>query len=441
MNKKTVIISCPIDTMSGYGARSRDVAKAFIELDKYDVKIIPQRWGNTPWGFIEDNPEWEFLNSHIFHPEPNKQYPQPDIWIQITIPNEFQKQGKYNIGITAGIESTVAPAGWIEGCNRMDLVLGSTNHTIEVLKQSKFQKHDKNTNQVVGTIELTTPTKVLFEGFNEDIYHNKYGAFNLSNIREEFCYLFVGHWLNGEFGHDRKNISLLIKAFCETFKNKSKQPALILKTSHSGTSYMDREVTLKKIKQIRKTIKGKCPKVYLLHGEFTDIEMNSLYNHSKVKAMISLTKGEGFGRPLLEFTQSKKPIITTGWSGHIDFLKPDMSVLLPGVVNDIHPSARNSWFIEGAKWFDVDQMAVGKALKDTYKNYKNYTHKAKQQGNYCKKNFTFDKMKELLGVILDENVKEAPQQVQLQLPKLKKVGEENKIKLPKLKLPKLSKTE
>ena len=130
MNKKTVIISCPIDTMSGYGARSRDVAKAFIELDKYDVKIIPQRWGNTPWGFIEDNPEWEFLNSHMFHPEPNKQYSQPDIWVQITIPNEFQKQGKYNIGITAGIESTVAPADWVEGCNRMDLVLGSTNHTV-----------------------------------------------------------------------------------------------------------------------------------------------------------------------------------------------------------------------------------------------------------------------------------------------------------------------
>ena len=114
-----------------------------------------------------------------------------------------------------------------------------------------------------------------------------------------------------------------------------------------------------------------------------------------------------------------------------------MSTLLPGVVNDIHPSARNNWFIEGAKWFDVDQMAVGKALKDTYKNYKNYTHKAKQQGNYCKKNFTFDKMKELLGVILDENVKEAPQQVQLKLPKLKKVGEDSN--LPKLKLPKLKK--
>ena len=53
--KPMFIISCPIDTYSGYGARSRDLVKAIIELDKYDVKILPQRWGNTPWNFIEDN--------------------------------------------------------------------------------------------------------------------------------------------------------------------------------------------------------------------------------------------------------------------------------------------------------------------------------------------------------------------------------------------------
>jgi len=441
MNKPIVMISCPINTYSGYGSRSRDVAKAFIELDKYDVKILPQRWGNTPWGFIDDHPEWEFLNKHFFHPEPNKQYPKPDIWVQITIPNEYQPQGNYNIGITAGIESTLCPAEWIEGCNRMDLILGSSKHTIDVLKNSKFQKQDKQTNQVIGNIELNKPTEVLFEGFNQDVYKKNVPIGLQLEVREEFCYLFVGHWIQGDFGHDRKNIGLLIKAFCETFKNKQKQPALILKTSHAGASYMDRDFTLKKIKDIKKTVKGKCPNVYLLHGDFTDTEINELYNHPKVKAMVSLTKGEGFGRPLLEFTQTKKPIITTGWSGHIDFLKPDMSILLPGNLSDVHPSARNNWFIEGAKWFDVDQMQLGRVLKDTYKKYKGFLPNSKRQAHYCKENFTYEKMKELLGEILDKNVKAAPKQVPLQLPKLKKIGETNGIELPKLKLPKLKKIE
>ena len=52
--KPLYVISCPIDTYSGYGSRSRDLVKAIIELDKYEVKILPQRWGSTPWGFIEE---------------------------------------------------------------------------------------------------------------------------------------------------------------------------------------------------------------------------------------------------------------------------------------------------------------------------------------------------------------------------------------------------
>ncbi len=60
--KPVFVISCPIDTYSGYGARSRDIVKAIIKTDKYDVKILPQRWGATPWNFIEDHKdEWGFL--------------------------------------------------------------------------------------------------------------------------------------------------------------------------------------------------------------------------------------------------------------------------------------------------------------------------------------------------------------------------------------------
>ena len=310
--KPTFIISCPIDTYSGYGARSRDVVKAIIEMDKYDVKILSQRWGSTPWGFIEDHEEWGFLNKHLFQPEPNKQYPKPDIWMQITIPNEFMPQGHYNIGMTAGIETTLCKPEWIEGCNRMNIVVGSSEHTIQVLKNSKFQQKDNKTQQVVKNIELSTKTEVLFEGFDENVYKKTNEILDLPEIKESFCFLFVGHWMQGAFGHDRKNVGLLVKSFLETFKNKKNQPALIMKTSGGVVSYMDKEDLLKKINKIKKTVKGKLPKIYIIHGDLLDSEMNELYNHPKVKCMVSLTKGEGFGRPLLEFTQTKKPIIATG---------------------------------------------------------------------------------------------------------------------------------
>jgi len=440
--KPTFFISCPIDTYSGYGARSRDVVKAIIEMDKYDVKIIPQRWGATPWGFIEDHKEWDFLNKHLFTPPPNQQIPKPDIWMQITIPNEFIPNGHYNIGMTAGIETTLCKAEWIEGCNRMNIVVGSSEHTIQVLKSSKFQKKDNNTQQVLANIELNTKTEVLFEGFDENVYKKTKEVLDLPEIKESFCFLFVGHWMQGALGHDRKNVGLLVKAFLETFKNKQNQPALIMKSSGGVISYMDRESLLKKINEVKKTVIGKLPKIYIIHGDLLNEEMNELYNHPKVKCMVSLTKGEGFGRPLLEFTQTKKPIIATGWSGHIDFLKPDMSILLPGTLGDIHPSVKNDWFVEGAKWFDVDQMVLGKTLKDMHKNYKNYTHKSKQQGNFAKENFTYNKMKEKFSQMLEENVTSSPKQVPLNLPKLElpKLKKVNELKLPKLELPKLQKT-
>jgi len=424
--KPLFIISSPFDTYSGYGARSRDLIKAIIKTDKYNVKLLSQRWGATPFGFCIDNPEWGHLYSLVL---PNNQIPkQPEIWAQITIPSEFQSVGKFNIGFTAGIESTLCTGDWVEGMNRMDLNIVSSEHAKKVFQESKFERRNKETNVLEGVVELNKPIEVLFEGANTDIYKVIDTPCSLDiQIKEKFAYLFVGHWMQGDLGEDRKNVGLLIKAFYETFKNKSNKPALILKTSQVGSSYVDREEILKKIKQIKKTVNSNnLPNVYLLHGEFTDEEMNEIYNHSKVKAMVSLTKGEGFGRPLLEFTLSKKPLITSGWSGQMDFLNPEFTCLIGGGLTNVHPSAANQWLISESQWFSPDHGQIGYYLKDVFENYKNYIDKAKRQAFKSKTEFNWDKMVEKLDNILINTLPEFPKEVKLALPQLKK------IELPKL---------
>jgi len=431
--KNTFVISCPIDTYSGYGSRSRDLVKALINLDKYDVKILPQRWGNTPHNFIEDHKEeWGFLQPHVVTTQLTA---QPDIWAQITVPNEFQAVGKFNIGITAGIETTICAPQWIEGMNRMNLNLVSSEHSKKVFQDSKFQKQDDNTKQIVGTVELTAPIEVLFEGVDITKYFaspsppaSEIGQ-SLNKIEEEFAFLFVGHWLQGDFGQDRKDVGGLIRVFLETFKNKQKKPALVLKTMAGPASIVDRDQILKKIDAIKGSINSKnLPNIYLLHGEVSDDEMNQLYNHSKIKAMISLTKGEGFGRPLLEFTQVKKPVIAPNWSGQIDFLNHEFASLIPGNLTPIHPSAQvPDMLIEGSQWFTADYGFVSGLLKDYFDNYKKYQENGKRLGFYCKTNFSFEKMQDKLDSILSSKVPEIPKQVQLKLPQLKK------IELPKLK--------
>ena len=416
--KSTFFISSPFDTYSGYGARSRDIIKAIIETGKYNVKLLSQRWGNTPFGFCEDNPEWAFLNEYVYS-NPQLQE-QPDIWMQITVPNEFQSVGKYNIGVTAGIETTIAHGSWVEGINRMNLTLVSSEHAKQTFLNSQFETRNAQ-GQSLGQVKVEKPIEVLFEGVNLDTYFpdNKPCLIDF-NIKEDFAYLFVGHWLQGEMGEDRKNVGLLIKAFYETFKNQKSKPALILKTSGATTSYMDRDELIKKIQSIKQSVNSTdLPNVYLLHGDFSDKEMNSLYNHSKVKAMVSLTKGEGFGRPLLEFSLTKKPIITTNWSGHTDFLKPEFNALIGGQLQKIHPSAVvPNMLIAESEWFAPDHGQIGHYLKDVYKNYKSYAEKAKRQAYRSKNEFSWDKMKEKLDVIFSNNIPQLPKQIELKLPNL-----------------------
>ena len=189
---------------------------------------------------------------------------------------------------------------------------------------------------------------------------------------------------------------------------------------------MDRDEVLKRIHQIRKTVNStNLPNIYLLHGEFTDGEINEIYNHSKVKAMVSLTKGEGFGRPLLEFTQSKKPILTTNWSGHLDFLNTGFTTLIPGILTNVHPSTVNQFLLKESQWFSPDPGRVGFYLKDIFENYKEYVDGGKRQAYHSKQNFSFEKMTEKMAEYL-KLIPEFPKQVVLKLPQLKK------IELPKL---------
>jgi glycosyltransferase involved in cell wall biosynthesis len=334
-----------------------------------------------------------------------------------------------NSGVTAGIETTLCDISWIDGCNRMDLILTSSEHSKKVFKNSVFEQRNQATNQVTRKVELQKPVEVLFEGADLNKYFKSEKLTNfdvhddLNSIKEDFCYLFVGHWLQGDFGEDRKNVGYMIKAFLEVFKNKKHKPALILKTSQGAASIIDRDRILKRLEDIKRTVSGgSLANIYLIHGDLSDEEINCIYNHSKVKAMVSLTKGEGFGRPLLEFSVVGKPIIASGWSGHIDFLNTEFCGLVGGTLTNVHPSAHvPSLILQESQWFKPDDNQVGHALTDMYENYKDYAEKAKRLAYRNKQTFSWDKMTEKLDELITQYVPLFSKQVELKLPKLKKI--------------------
>jgi len=440
MSKPVCLVTAPVATRSGYGAHSRDIVRALIKLDKYEVKIWSVPWGSTPQNALDKTDENDIPIIERLLSEP-KLDDQPELHVHIVIPNEFQTFGKYNIGITAGLETTACPPVWIQGMNRMNMNIVPSTFVKDVLSKVQFDIQDDKTGEKQGVLKNEKPIEVLFEGVDTNIFGNtnKFSTelvSEMDKIEEDFCFLYVGHWLQGDIGKDRKDTSMLVKVFCETFKNMKKQPALIMKTSSAGFSVIDRENMLNKIKSLKEHTNGKCPNIYLVHGDFTDGEMNELYNHPKVKAHVSFTHGEGFGRPLLEASLSEKPVIASNWSGHLDFLNKN-AVLLDGTMEKVQKgSFPDDFFVEGMEWFTVNYKKASDTFRKIYRSYKKYTPNAKRLANHNYKTFSLDMMTKELGILLDKYVPEFPKQVKLELPKLKKVDSKEP---PKLELPKLKK--
>jgi len=414
MSKPIILFRGPVKTRSGYGAHSRDLLWALKEIDLFDIKIDSCLWGSTPLTALEDGNEFhEWIEENTV----TQFNGLPEIYIQVTVPNEFKRLGKFNIGVTAGIETTVAPKDWIDGCNVMDMIITTSNFSKEVLLSTVYNENDKNTNRLIKQHRIDKPINVLFEGVDRKIYNNNVNDTFKLDIEEDFAYLFVGHWLKGSIGQDRKDVGMLIKCFANSFKDEIDKPALILKTSSASFSVKERENLINRIQKI--VGDDKVP-VYLLFGDLKDEEMNDLYNHPKVKAMVSITKGEGFGRPLLEFTMTGKPVIASNWSGHKDFLPMDNAAMIGGKLTDVDVSAQDNFIIKDSKWFTANYDEFIHVLKLVKSNYDEFLIKSEKLRIMNSEKFTLDKMKELLKSYMEPH-SIISKQTNLILPKLNKI--------------------
>lgn len=443
MNKPVCVLQAPLWTRSGYGDWALAVAKSLLRYDKFDLHIVPTRWGHCSKKNLDSeirDPEGRKLLEKILRGPLNA---QPEIFIQVTIPNEFlmtpqgpMKIGKFNIGMTASIETTVPRAEWLEGLNRMDLNIAMSQHGKDVLAKAQYSKKLPN-----GTIEplvAKTPIEILFWGADTKTYQKTDMVVDsleqvMAGIKENFCFLFVGQWTGGSMNADRKAIGWLVKTFLETFKGVKNPPALVLKTSGATLSNMDKHDCLQKIYEVTEMVKAEhasiteWPNTYLLHGELSDVEMNALYNHKKIKAHISFAHGEGFGHPLLLATLSGKPLFVSNWSGHLDFLNPKLANLLDGKLETLPPEAINEWFVKDAQWFCVDYGRAGERLKQAFNNYDELLPKAEALRAENAEKFSLEAMDKSFHALLDKYVPKFAMPAQIVLPKLKK------LELPKLK--------
>ena len=388
--KKKVFVIAPALSRSGYGVHARTVLRALrTREDEFDIYLHNLNWGSSSW-LYEDNEERRWMDDLLIKTvKYQKEGGAFDASLQVTIPNEWQLVAPINIGVTAGIETTKVSPQWIEKANMMDRVLVVSNHAKYVYQNTTYEAKNEQTGETIDNYKCETPIDVI--GYPvvdcppEDLD---------IELDYDFNFLVVAQW------GPRKNVPNTIKWFVEEFYDH--EVGLILKLNIGKDSIIDRYHTTRHVESVLNEYPDRKCKVYLLHGDLTDGQMMSLYQNPKVKTLINLAHGEGFGLPIFEAAYNGVPILAPDWSGHLDFLyMPVKDKKKNRVVNKamfgkvaftMQPVPKEAvWdgvVQEESMWCYPEQGKFKMRLRESYKEHGRFESRAKKLQKWIRKTFT-----------------------------------------------------
>tara|TARA_R100000234_G_scaffold82249_2_gene51901 strand:+ start:4480 stop:5745 length:1266 start_codon:yes stop_codon:yes gene_type:complete len=392
-NRYKILVRGPALSASGYGEQTRFALQCLRSReDIFDIYLIPVNWGKTGW-ISEDTPERRWLDHLVmktsFHVQEQKQF---DISLQVTIPNEWEKLAPVNVGYTAGIETTRVAPQWIEKSFLMDRIITISTHSKETFLETSYQATNQNTGEVIDDYSTNTPIKEV----NYCVRVTEPSSLNI-DFPTSFNFLTVAQW------GPRKNVENTLRWFVEEFKD-DEDVGLILKTNIMKHCTMDRHFAQERMSHLLRPYDGYKCKVYLLHGNMSSGELASLYRHDKVKGLLALTHGEGFGLPLFEAVCNKLPVIACDWSGQTDFLhgkvkdkkgklrKKALFTKVDYTLEEVPQAAVWDGVLQaGSRWSNAKESSSKTQMRKFYNNHAIAVGKANKLHSYIIKEFAPEK--------------------------------------------------
>ena len=412
---KKVLLVAPVLSRSGYGEMGRFALRAMISNPGIDLYLHNINWGKSGW-IWKDNDERKLIDAllqkTVLYRQNGGQF---DASVQCTIPNEWKRLTPHDVGYTAGIETDKVAGEWLVKGNEMQKIITISKHGMDVYKNTSYEATDNSTGQKIPEYKCETP--MSFVGFpKREIEISELDL----ELRHDFNFLCVA-----QLG-PRKNVDAVLNNFIEEFKNE--EVGLLLKVHQANDSIID----FHKIKRQFQHIKDVAEKegwrcsINLLHGNLTDEQMQGLYAHPKVKAMVSFTHGEGFGLPLYEAVWHGLPVIATDGSGHLDFLSMKEDINPPGKLKGGKTKGKittmkkkfaavkcelkeipqqavwNGVLQAGSKWAYVDENDARKKMRDVFNDEEKYSAMSGElRESYQGEQYWYDRFNEELDIEFD----------------------------------------
>jgi glycosyltransferase involved in cell wall biosynthesis len=379
-----VLVRGPVLSKSGYGEHARQVFQWALTRG-HDVRCQILNWGITPW-FLDKNDLGGLVGEIMNRSVPFETL--ADLSLQIQLPNEWDTTlAKFNIGVTAGVETDRCSKQWKDACNQV-------NH---VIVPSEFSK-----NSLISGGGVTTGVSVIPEAYNMFIDETTTGL-ELSEVVTKYNFLLFGQITGTDIESDRKNLFNSVKWFCEEFAG-NKDVGLIVK-SNLGTNCIFHRKSLLSLfqKLISEVRKGEYPKIYLLNGDMTQKEVAGLMKSKKVNCMISFTRGEGYGLPLVDAAAADLPIIATNWSGHLEFLnRGHFSKVEYDLVEVPKQKQDGNIFVEGSKWAMPRELDAKKRMKKAFESQIKPVEWSKELGLIIRKEYSHESIFERYDRLMEK---------------------------------------